>query len=255
MPSRLLVSSAAVAVGVLACDTGPGTCAADELLQLHGNAKPINEELTMLQLANVKRQASEAPKASAHSNDAQASAMSGALEDAIVVALREDPCNEESWPSIKNDQVCGACKVLVDDFDSEYGTCDSYCERMGRQCVGAWEEHRNNCEVEEDMTCSEARGTSDAICECARHDTAAAPGYEHIPGACVRGSNLAYYNGEYTPAQCAEICDAEPRCVAFEYVPPGAARHRHRPACRPQSSSNQGNCDGARYGMDLYVKN
>ena len=43
------------------------------------------------------------------------------------------PCNEAAWPDLDHDLVCGECKVLVHNFRS-YGTCDGYCEALGRIC-------------------------------------------------------------------------------------------------------------------------
>ena len=46
--------------------------------------------------------------------------------------------------------ICGECKVLVDNFDSTYQTCDGYCASIGKTCVGAWEE--NEIGLEDDIT-------------------------------------------------------------------------------------------------------
>ena len=63
--------------------------------------------------------------------------------------------------------VCGECKVLVDNFDSNYGSCDGYCAAIGRSCTGAWEESGDTCTVKHDMACDQSIASSDAICECA----------------------------------------------------------------------------------------
>merc|ERR1711973_523906 len=48
-------------------------------------------------------------------------------------------------------------------------SCDDYCEEQGLNCVAAWEEEFNDCEVAQEWTC-DRRGshTSDIICECGR---------------------------------------------------------------------------------------
>lgn len=90
--------------------------------------------------------------------------------DPSVPQTTEEPeeglCTEESWPDLDHGLVCGDCKVLVDNFARVYGTCSQYCESMGFECVGAWEEVADTCEVLYDLTCDETLASSDAICEC-----------------------------------------------------------------------------------------
>ncbi|EOD21377.1 hypothetical protein EMIHUDRAFT_368782 [Emiliania huxleyi CCMP1516] len=76
-------------------------------------------------------------------------------------------CDEASWPDKDGGLVCGKCKVLVDNFDSYYGSCDGYCAAIGRSCTGAWEESGDTCTVKHDMACDQSIASSDAICECA----------------------------------------------------------------------------------------
>lgn len=77
-------------------------------------------------------------------------------------------CDEIDWPDLDHGLVCGECRVLVDRFDSVYFTCDGYCQAVGRQCVGAWEEVSDDCLVKHGMTCNQSLATSDAICECGK---------------------------------------------------------------------------------------
>merc|ERR1719491_1581904 len=77
-----------------------------------------------------------------------------------------DACDESSWPDVDNGLVCDDCKVLVDKFDTVYKTCNGYCQAVGRQCVGAWEENDETCDAKHTMTCDETVASSDAICEC-----------------------------------------------------------------------------------------
>ena len=76
-------------------------------------------------------------------------------------------CDEASWPDKDGGLVCGECKVLVDNFDIIYGSCDGYCAAIGRSCTGAWEESGDTCTVKHDMACDQSIASSDAICECA----------------------------------------------------------------------------------------
>ena len=75
-------------------------------------------------------------------------------------------CDESVWPDKDHGLICGECKVLVDNFNSIYQTCDGYCASIGKTCVGAWEEVSDTCQVEYDMTCDQTISSSDAICQC-----------------------------------------------------------------------------------------
>ena len=70
--------------------------------------------------------------------------------------------------------VCGACRVLVDRYDSQYGTCSNYCAAVGRECVWAAEEEGDSCAVQYESSCTLPIGngtTSDALCECGTHSS------------------------------------------------------------------------------------
>lgn len=90
----------------------------------------------------------------------------GITTDAICEC--EDLCDENSWPDVKDGNVCADCKVLVNQMDTKYnGTCQNYCKSFGFTCVGAWEDAKNDCDVKFDSSCSVIfEGTTDAICEC-----------------------------------------------------------------------------------------
>lgn len=75
-------------------------------------------------------------------------------------------CNEADWPDQDKDAQCGACKVLVQRFNTFYQTCDNYCASIGRECVAAFEDVNNGCEVAYEMDCGQTLGSSDAICQC-----------------------------------------------------------------------------------------
>merc|ERR1719313_1429675 len=74
-------------------------------------------------------------------------------------------CDEAAWPDKDHDLVCGECKVLVNRFNSFYGSCDGYCSSIGRVCTGAWEEDGDKCTVKYAMECNQEASSSDAICE------------------------------------------------------------------------------------------
>lgn len=83
-----------------------------------------------------------------------------------TMATPLETCEESTWPDKDHDLVCGECKVLVNRFKSHYKTCSGYCERVGRSCVGAWEELNDTCTVKHSMTCDTDLASSDAICQC-----------------------------------------------------------------------------------------
>lgn len=74
--------------------------------------------------------------------------------------------DEASWPDLDHGLVCGECKVLVDKFDEKYGTCNVYCQSIGRTCIDAWEESDDTCSVFFGLSCEEPFDSSDAICQC-----------------------------------------------------------------------------------------
>lgn len=101
--------------------------------------------------------------------------MQAFVQDAhLAGGAAENGCAEGSWPDKDGGLVCGSCKVLVDRFDSYYKTCSNYCGRLGRACVGAWEEAGDTCQVLFGMTCDQELASSDAICQCSQ-DRVASP--------------------------------------------------------------------------------
>merc|ERR1719456_830735 len=76
-------------------------------------------------------------------------------------------CNESKWPDKVHGLVCGECKVLATNMYSKYKTCDGYCNAVGHDCTGAWEETDDTCNIQYTGSCGTSFGvTSDAICEC-----------------------------------------------------------------------------------------
>ena len=58
---------------------------------------------------------------------------------------------------------------------SKYDTCSSYCSGQGRQCLGSWEDTRDDCKVKSNESCTtrfySTEKTSDAICQCSHQDS------------------------------------------------------------------------------------
>ena len=59
-------------------------------------------------------------------------------------------------------------QVLVTNMDTIHRGCGNYCEFLGRECVGAWEEDDDTCQIlsTEDCDFWFGKETSDAICQC-----------------------------------------------------------------------------------------
>ena len=59
-------------------------------------------------------------------------------------------------------------QVLVTHMDTIYSSCSNYCAFLGRECIGAWEENNDTCEILDTKDCQHDFGsyTSDAICQC-----------------------------------------------------------------------------------------
>jgi len=126
---------------------------------------------------------------------------------AVPTTTQVGGCDESSWPDVDSGIVCGECKVLVDRFSSFYGSCNGYCDAIGKTCVGAWEEQNDNCQVLYDMTCDQQIGSSDAICECSPDGEAATPPFlnqRYIIGSKGDTACPAGYEYIKTSAMCDE---------------------------------------------------
>jgi len=129
-------------------------------------------------------------------------------------------CDEASWPDVENGFVCGECKVLVENFN-EYGSCTAYCQSVGRECSGAWEELGDTCAEEYEMDCSPRPGQypsgGDAICECSppwsnpsppptQSPTAGAPCYFPKAGSCHGNDDCVTVGYASSALSCWEGC-------------------------------------------------
>jgi len=126
-------------------------------------------------------------------------------------------CDESTWPDKDHNLVCGDCKVLVDHFDSSYGTCNGYCATVGRHCAGAWEEENDDCTVKHEMTCDQTIASSDAICQCGAQLSCFA---ELTGQAADEGSGIGVpeMQGAST-TDCKHACDGNALCQSFTYSP------------------------------------
>jgi len=79
-------------------------------------------------------------------------------------------------------------------------------------------------------------------------------GYKHLTKACVAGANIVKHKNKSVD-ECAEFCEQDSRCVAFEYgVNHGSPGGYQARDCQLQSSARHQGCDGAFHNLDLYVK-
>lgn len=142
------------------------------------------------------------------------------LTDEVVAS--PGTCGENSWPDRDHGLVCGSCKVLVNRFSSFYKTCRGYCSHIGRQCVGAWEERGDTCDVLYNMTCDQTLDSSDAICQCSAEAAA-----QESDGCYGQLSHLAEHEGNgvgsviYTQsaAECQRHCSEQGECKSFTLCP------------------------------------
>ena len=85
-------------------------------------------------------------------------------------------------------------------------------------------------------------GHSDATCY--RKAIAVTPTtYKHVAKGCVHGHNIILHKSK-TVGQCEALCEAEPRCRAFEYgVAHGGPNMGYKPSdCQLQDSANTAGC-------------
>lgn len=91
----------------------------------------------------------------------------GRTSDALCECAAQ-ACPVFAWPDLDHCQVCGSCRVLVNNFKRRYGgSCVRYCRAVGSTCLGAWEGVGDSCEVKHEAGCFEIVDSSVAICECA----------------------------------------------------------------------------------------
>jgi len=144
--------------------------------------------------------------------------------------LSEVSCDESTWPNKDHGLVCGECKVLVNRFNSHYGTCTGYCSAVGRECVAAWEEENDNCVVKYAMTCDQTIASSDAICECGAElgeegegdgeSGAADICFGELGGVAVdEGAGIGVPEIAGSEADCKAACAGNGRCQSFTYCP------------------------------------
>ena len=76
----------------------------------------------------------------------------------------------DKWTDIANEQICGDCYALINI--SSYGTCRTYCKSLGIECMNAFEEHLNSCNIQSYHNCDTIfNWTSDALCQCRNGST------------------------------------------------------------------------------------
>ena len=89
--------------------------------------------------------------------------------------------------------------------------------------------------------------------------------YTLVPKGCVNGKNISF-TSDQTVQECAQLCDADDECLAFEYGVSHGEKRRGRGGshkkskfkpgdCQLNFSAKSKGCDGGLYNLDLYVKN
>jgi len=152
----------------------------------------------------------------------QHSSTRGRISEEVLAGIT---CDESTWPDKDHNLVCGECKVLVDRFDSFYGTCNGYCATVGRQCAAAWEEGSDDCNVKHEMTCDETIASSDAICQCGAELASSGSGSEdsscfaELTGqAADEGSGIGVPEMQgVSTTDCKQACDGNALCQSFTY--------------------------------------
>lgn len=85
-------------------------------------------------------------------------------------------CSTGEWPHKETtcrfattNHPSGLCKALVDFRGLDESSCTKYCESVGRECDGAYEDQSDTCNLKKmdtPLTCDSKDFSSDAICEC-----------------------------------------------------------------------------------------
>lgn len=77
--------------------------------------------------------------------------------------------------------------------------------------------------------------------------------YVHMEKACVRGHNLANYDGK-SRDECALLCDERSDCVAFEYGTEYGGKPYKPGVCILNDADTMTGCSGQAVNLDLYMK-
>jgi len=150
---------------------------------------------------------------------------SSALIQQGIVVHAADVCDETDWPDKDHGLVCGDCKVLVDRFNTEYRTCNGYCNAMGRECTGAWEEVGDTCTVDRALKCHEAIDSSDAICACSSEVRVSLPGdvkrcWDQFDAVVAdEGDTVGQTVRTVSAEVCKTECMANDDCMSFTLCP------------------------------------
>jgi len=98
---------------------------------------------------------------------------------------------------------------------------------------------------------------SDSFFSCMKEDYSdVLTRYEHLYQGCVSGANIVLEKDQ-TIEECADLCDQNSDCLAFEYGVDhdGVHGHYEKKDCQLQSSYDPDEiCDGQDWNLDLYVK-
>ena len=81
-------------------------------------------------------------------------------------------CDMSTWPDIDKGVICGDCYALIKI--KSYDTCRTYCGSIGLECLNAYEEINENCDIKSHHHCGTKFwtgdiNTSDALCQCSAH--------------------------------------------------------------------------------------
>jgi hypothetical protein len=93
---------------------------------------------------------------------------------------------------------------------------------------------------------------------CDKSTTNSAANYIKLPNVCVNGNKISTHAGS-TPLKCAQICDSNSKCLAFNFAYEGGGTYAAGTVytasdCVTLSSSDTSGCDGVLSKLDLYIK-
>merc|ERR1719410_2756052 len=108
---------------------------------------------------------------------------------------------------------------------------------------GKWNDYNCDTTYQANYACSTTKSTTSPLT------------YKKITKGCVNGMNIVRY-ADKSVSECTLLCNANPKCKAFEYgVAYGGKRGNYKARdCQLQSSANAANCNGADWNLDLYIK-
>lgn len=175
-------------------------------------------------------------------------------------SITTDTCydtKDTGYDHVERGCVNGANLVLHKDVS--IAECADFCDyrddcvafEYGVNYGGSGKYKSRDCQLQSSNDYSSCSGEHHNLDLYVKPNT----GYEKHAKRCVYGNNIIRY-ADKSVSECAELCNANDDCLAFEYGVNyhGTSGDYKARDCQLQSSANYADCSGSAYNLDLYIK-